>query len=253
MADVSPVIETVKDLNKMTSPTDFLERRRHPRSEVVASATVLAASGYAGSFLVENLSAGGALLTGDPRVELGERVTMLLHLPSRQPIRLTAEIIRREVRESQERAYAVAFRQISPADEDAIQDLVLHTLERLHDESKPIVLVVDDILEARHALERDLRALGRRAVSVATPLEAVDQLSHTDRRIDTALVDLRLGHADGLELMAFLADSHPDIRRVLMSGCVQPWQLDLAITSGRAHAVLDKPWSRLALAKAISG
>lgn len=236
----------------MTSATAHGERRWHPRSAVVATAVVLTAKKYAGQYLVENLSAGGALLVGDARLEPGERLKMLLHLPGQKPISLSAEVIRRQVNDAQECLFAVAFRHLSPGIEDTIQQVVLAMLERLHDASHLEVLVIDDSREVCRALERDLRALGRRAVSAVTPLDAVGRLNDGARHIDTAIVDLRLGHADGLEFLTFLSDGHPGVRRILMSGNIRPCQLELAVTSGRAHAVLDKPWSRESLAKAIA-
>ncbi|MBI5479920.1 MAG: PilZ domain-containing protein [Deltaproteobacteria bacterium] len=123
------------------------ERRRHPRSEVVATAVVLATNKYAGHYLVENLSAGGALLVGDAELEPGERLKMLLQLPGRKPISLSAEVVRRQVNDAQECLFAVAFRHLSAGIEDTIQQVVLATLERLHDASQPEVLVVDDSRE----------------------------------------------------------------------------------------------------------
>lgn len=226
------------------------ERRRSPRSEVPASAVVLAGGRCGGRYRVENLSAGGALLVGDGRVRPGERVTMFLELPGLKPIRLGAEVLRRQG-EAGDARVAVAFRQLAPGVEDTIQRVVLASLERLHEASVPHVLVVDDAPQVCRALERDLHALGRRAVSAATPREAVTSLCGGERHIDAAVVDLRLGDADGLELLAFFSDRRPDVRRILMSGNLRPCQLELAVTSGRAHAVIDKPWTRADLARVL--
>lgn len=236
----------------MTSAIARDERRRHPRSEVVGTALVLAANKYSGLYLVENLSAGGALLVGEARLQPGERLKVVLQLPGRKPISVSAEVLRRQVNDAQECLFAVAFQHLSPDIEDTIQQVVLATLERLHDASHPEVLVIDDSRQVCRALERDLRALGRRAISAATPLDAVGRLNDGERHIDTAIVDLRLGHADGLEFLSFLSDGHSGVRRILMSGDIRPCQLELAVSSGRAHAVLEKPWSREGLSKVLA-
>lgn len=227
------------------------ERRSRPRTEVPASAVLLAGGRSSGRYVVENLSAGGALLLGEGRLRPGERVTMLLQLSGLKPIRLHAEVVRQEGGEAGAARLAVAFRHLAPSVEDVIHRVVLATLEHLTEVSVPHVLVIDDAPQVCRALERDLHALGRRAVSAATLEEAVTSLSGGERHIDAALVDLRLGQADGLELLAFLADRRPDVRRILMSGNLRPCQLELAVTSGRAHAVLDKPWSRADLRRVL--
>ena len=227
------------------------DRRQRPRSEVPASAVLLAHGRSSGLYVVENLSAGGALLVGDGRLRPGERVTMLLQLPGLQPIRLHAEVLRQHAGEAGAARLAVAFRNLAPRVEDTIQQVVLASLERLSEASVPHVLVIDDLPQVCRALERDLQALGRRAVSAATPEAAVTSLCGGEQHIDVAIVDLRLGQADGLELLAFLTDRRPEVRRILMSGDLRRSQGQLAVSSGRAHAVLAKPWSRAELSRVL--
>lgn len=215
----------------------------------MGTAVVLAANRYGGLYLVENLSAGGALLVGDARTP-GELVKLFLHLPGMKPMSISAQVLRQEGSE-EECLVAVAFLNLSKKFEAIIQDVVLATLKTFRDIAGPEVLVVDDSAGVRRALERDLYALGRCAVSAATPLEAVDWLTDGSRRFDTAIVDLRLGHADGLEFLTFLSDGHPALRRILMSGNIPFSLLRLATVSGRANAVLDKPWTRDSLARVL--
>jgi CheY-like chemotaxis protein len=235
----------------MTSAEAHHRCRRHPRSEVVATAVVLTARSYTGHYLVENLSSGGALLVGDPGLEPGERVELLLQLPGREPMGLSAEIVRRQVNERHQHQFAVAFRRVAADTEDAIQQVVLEALERLS--AKGDVLVVDDSSEVCRALRRDLRALGRRALLAASAPEGLAYLEEGRHRIDTALVDLRLGEADGLELLGALSAGRPGLRRVLMSGDIRPCQLELALVSRRVDGILGKPWSREVLARVIAG
>jgi CheY-like chemotaxis protein len=234
----------------MTSASAPPGRRGHPRVEVMATAVVLTARRYAGHYLVENLSAGGALLIGEPGLEPGERVEVLLQLPGREPMALSAEILRRQVNGCGQHLSAVAFRDLAPGAEDAIQETILEALERSN--APGDVLVIDDSAEVCHALQRDLRALGRRALSATSPPEAVSLLEERPHRVDTALVDLRLGDADGLEVLGVLSAARPGLRRVLMSGEIRPCQLELALLSRKVDAVLGKPWSREVLARVVA-
>jgi hypothetical protein len=85
----------------------------------MATAFVLEGGGYAGSYLVMDLSQGGALLAGDARLTVGNRVSMLLRLPRAEPIAVAARIVRQEVR-TEGPCFAVAF-DASRATEDRIE------------------------------------------------------------------------------------------------------------------------------------
>jgi hypothetical protein len=66
------------------------------------------------------------------------------------------------------------------------------------------------------ALVRDLRCFGWEAACFSTPLDAVSFLERPESRIRVALVD-HAGPSNGRELLAFLADEKPLIRRVLLA------------------------------------
>ncbi len=212
------------------------------------AAAVVSNGHYAGTYTIENLSAGGALLLGAPRLAMGDRVTLLLHITGTRQcaFSLVGAVVRQELRAGQEHAFAVAFREVRSEVRDLIENIALSS----RTPAQPGVLVVDTSRSVCHTLEGDLRSLGWWAASATTPLEALTQLDAPPLHIDTVVVDLRLGAIDGLDLLTFLAESHPALRRVLMSSEQRHWQLDCAIASGRAHALLDKPWSRESLLKA---
>lgn len=123
------------------------ERRRYERRAVVASAAVLTDTKYVGTYLVENLSAGGALLVGDARLEVGERVQVLLHLPGKEPVHLVAKIVRQQVNGAAEHRFAVAFHELSSAIGNQHQQVVLATLNRPPDTTPSEVLVGDNSRE----------------------------------------------------------------------------------------------------------
>lgn len=232
---------------------DGYNQRRHPRSEIAATAIVLTLTRYAGTYLVRNLSAGGALLVGDSLLHVGERIRILLQIHGTSPMSLVGEVVRHESRTEGERLFAITFGDVPAAVEDTIQQAVLRTLENVRGKQQcATVLVLDTSLESRLALERELQSLGHEAVSASTPLEAMSRLYSGQPRIETVIVDARLGHADGLEFLAFLADDHPHIRRVLMSGDFRTAHLILAKRAKQPHAFLAKPWDRETLTRALA-
>jgi DNA-binding NtrC family response regulator len=115
-----------------------------------------------------------------------------------------------------------------------------------------VVLVVDDDPSVGRALVRDLAALGRQAVCVTTPLDAIKYLQSSLSRVEVALVDYDLNTADGLDLLDFLNKEYPAVRRVLMSGCVGLELLDQACESGQAHTAFAKPWDRERLSQVLA-
>ena len=115
-----------------------------------------------------------------------------------------------------------------------------------------VVLVVDDSEGVGRAMVRDLRALGRQAVWVTNPLDAIKYLQTPLARVEVAIVDFDLNTSDGLDVLAFLANDYPSVRRVLMSGCVSPEVLDRACASGQAHTAFAKPWDRARLSEVLA-
>jgi c-di-GMP-binding flagellar brake protein YcgR len=107
------------------------ERRRLTRSDrVIATALVLADGKYAGAFVVENLSGGGALLIGDGRIEIGTQVTLLLQLDRAPLLPLVANVVRHHSDEAGVHFFAVAFSELQPAALETIQRAVLAAREQ---------------------------------------------------------------------------------------------------------------------------
>lgn len=225
-------------------PPQSPDRRRHPRTEVVATAMVFSSNRLHGTFLVQDLSAGGARLVGRVEAAKDDPLTVLLQFPGRAGFSVAARVARHDGRDGEART-AVVFVDLAPEEEDAIHEAIVVALAR----NAATVLVIDREGPSRDALERDLRSLGHQAVSVTTPLEAISWLDRPDGRIATVLVDVSDGAAQGLEVLDFVGEHHPRIRRVVVG---EGFRSDLALRSGRAHRVLRKPWNRDALAETLA-
>src|SRR3954469_682298 len=66
---------------RMSNDAPFPENRRHSRSEVVATAVVFAPGQMHGTYLVQDLSVGGACLMGRLQTEAGQRLNLLMTFP----------------------------------------------------------------------------------------------------------------------------------------------------------------------------
>jgi hypothetical protein len=236
----------------MSSPPPHNDnRRRYSRREVLATATVFSPQKLHGSFLVQDLSAGGACLIGHLEAPAGTKLTLLLQFPGKPPFPVAAFVVRHDSAGPYRDRTAVTFFDLSAEQEDAIQETITEALERERARMAATVLVLAPAGDSRDALEDDLRALGVEPVGVATPLEALDWIERPGARIVTALIDVSPGASTGLDVLEFLGEHHPDIHRVVMADEVRPFRLDLALRSGRAHRVLRKPWDRRKLAEAV--
>src|SRR6266542_2582138 len=229
----------------------IVERRIDHRASVAATAIVWIEDQRPVRYLVDDLSAGGALLTAGPRLPVGQSLGLSLHIPSQPPLVIDGVIVRSS--ESSSVALAVAFRSLNPADEDAIQQAVLTALEAQNRGECPsrMVLVIDDSEIICETLRRDLSTLGHEVICARTSTEASARIQDPYAHFDIAIVDLFVGDIDGVELLGRVAGCHPGVHRVLMSSRVAPDQLKLAQVMGKADVILPKPWTRRALISAM--
>jgi hypothetical protein len=102
------------------------ERRARPRTRRIGSAIVYLNPWLANEYAVEDLSAGGALLTCGPPIRVGRNVRLVLRVLGFQPIAVDAKVLRRA--DGLRDGVAVAFVDLEAAVEDLIQDVVLANL-----------------------------------------------------------------------------------------------------------------------------
>ena len=111
------------------------ERRAHRRIDLPASAVLLRGGTEAQRFVMQNLSAAGALLTGSRPLPENRLLLFRLDLPAHAPIAVRGKVSRQAVVAGMY-ALAIEFVDPSPETEDAIQQAMLDALE-LSVESEP--------------------------------------------------------------------------------------------------------------------
>lgn len=189
------------------------DRRRFARVDVPATATLLQRGGSVGRFTVQNLSAGGALLTGGHDVRTSAPLRVLLELPGREPLTLGAHVKRRAV-DGDLVALAVAFRHITESSEDRIQDALLELIAATHRSDHPAVLVVDPSPARRAELAEQIRGYDRRVITAEAPLGALRVLDDPTEHVDAVVVREGEGAAP-VELLTHVADSYARVRPIL--------------------------------------
>jgi ActR/RegA family two-component response regulator len=228
------------------------DRRVFVRARVVATATAWVRGLCKGSYIVENLSLGGVQLSGGPAIRVGEEIKLILELPHKT-VEVRGPVLRSEAR-ARDASIAVRFHMLSRSARESIGAAVAQALEEAARDSstraEPTVLVVDDSLLVRESLTRDIRCAGWEVACFSTPLDALDFLDRPESCIRVALIDM-LGVNEGKDLLAFLADEKPAIRRVLMSDEGDVGASAIENVAARADAVLAKPWDLDALMRTL--
>lgn len=106
------------------------------------------------------------------------------------------------------------------------------------------VLLVEDEITIRNALEKALRSGNFWVRTVGTGREALEAIE--DRAIEVALVDTRLPDAEGAGLIASIKEARPDIEIIVMAVMGMIDQAMEAIEKG-ATDFLRKPFERMEL------
>jgi hypothetical protein len=218
-----------------------IERRLGARVQMVGTAIVLTPDRYVGTFLIENVSADSALLAGDTQLSVGDHVRVLFQLQGAPRIGVQGTITRRAERGGQH-VFALTF-QANSATQEHLQRAALWMLET----TSSLTLVVEENVEACSALTNELKAMGRNALAVHTPLEAIGWLRAPGVRVEVIAVGAHFAEMEGLDFLEFIACDFPTTRRVLVLGN------DRVPRGARksAHSVLRTPWSEITLAEAF--
>ncbi len=227
-----------------------VEKRMYPRVEAAAAAFVCSSQKFVGAYLVENISAGGALLVGSEALAAEKEILILLQLPGHQHLNLWGEITHFGRRDENEYSFGISFVKVSPKMAESIRHVMLSFLETK--ELPHCVLIADSNKDSRRALESELLAFGRRAVFAVDTMEVVVKLREPFARFEAVFVDLGIGPTGGLKVLEFLEMEYPNVRRILMSNPLRNCQPNLALAGGRAHAILGKPLVHGQLANILS-
>jgi PAS domain S-box-containing protein len=108
------------------------------------------------------------------------------------------------------------------------------------------VLLVEDAEDLREVAERILSRNGYVVITAADGPAAIKAAAENRGRIDLLLTDVVMPHMQGPELAAKIAESHPDIRVIYMSGYAQPI-LGAKGTLAPGIDLIDKPFTEAVL------
>jgi len=196
--------------NKQSGP----ERRLHPRVQIGGVALMRLRGEKLGEYIVENLSAGGALVAGEGSSDwLAAPAHLTLTFPGVRPIQVTGRIARVQTSVEGHTSIALKFEHVPAYVQDRIQAIVLRELTRWQD---PSVLILHDRVNVLSRLAEKLWALDQKVIFARTPLAAMHWLCNLDTNIRALLAASRIGKYSGLETLAVVAENFRKVRRVLV-------------------------------------
>jgi len=168
-----------------------------------------------GPLLVENLSAGGALLLGGAGFRIGQFVQVELPLQRRVVVCVRAVVVRIESHRTPG-GVALQFVDVPRVIEDAIQHAVWAALRHKRRGGRKVVVVTPRADDER-LLGPQIISLGVEPVFVSTLLEALRWLQDPRTLVSALVIDAGAEGGQGLDALAWCEDAFPYVRRVLIA------------------------------------
>jgi hypothetical protein len=222
------------------------DRRHSFRVPLAGRASIWMRNRLFGHYTVRDLSIAGCGLAGGPTCAAGEHVELVLHLPERPALWVSAQ-----VRRNQDDRLGLSFERTAARIEDRLQDVVVEVYTRMHADSDSFTLVIEPRSYARQSIVQRLDALGERAIGVATPLDAVQTLLENGQRVNSVFIGPQRPEMPSYELVEFVARNYPHVRRVLIGDSHQVAEAWLAEATGEVHALLETPFSEEQLRRLV--
>lgn len=222
-------------------------RRKYRRVKVAGVALLTPAERSPAVWIIHNLSMGGASVTVGTGLVSGSVVPLTLLFPDRRPIKVSARVLRRQLSGAAGRC-ALAFVEVSPEESAAIA-AVIHAEETAPAPSATVI-VVARASRRRMTLMRTLAALGHEARVTSSPQEAAAWLLR-ETLATSILVEDKLIEVDGWSLLEFVRDVRPTVQRLAIPDTVHSFRLNLALRSGAAQAVIERPFRTATLAPKV--
>ena len=113
------------------------------------------------------------------------------------------------------------------------------------------ILLVDDEPDVIDALKREIKKLYPHAnIKTTTNPSTVSKLLEKES-FDTIIIDYKMKNMTGVEVLESIKDSHPQIRKILLTGYGDTDIMKEAINRAGINYFINKPWNKEDLKKAI--
>ncbi len=103
------------------------------------------------------------------------------------------------------------------------------------------VLVLDDDVEIARMVGRVVELHGHEALIETSSMDALMKHGRGATRLSAAIVDLLMPRLTGIEVLAVLQESVPNVRRVLLTAAPSEPEVRDAVASGIVQMLIPKP------------
>ena len=228
------------------------DRRLDPRVDLGGRAVLFSRGDPIGRYKLENVSAGGALISGDRELRPGHLVHALMDLATGEaPMSMTAAV--RRVRDvSHGVGMALTFPVLSADQEDAIHDAVLRALLRQEGKAGRLpLLVFESRRRVREEIEAEIRSFGFPVHGVETLAAAVRELEEDETEYAGLVIHSVTHDPAAMEVVEFFARAE-QLRTIILPepNGVLPEQAERL--TRLPHVSAPPIWSRSELRRAIA-
>lgn len=187
------------------------DRRRLRRVRVDdVSASCAAEGGVGATYAVQDVSIGGAFVSGEAALAPGTAIDMVLSVCGQRFAAARGQVVRAVPGPDGGAGLGIAFEALEARARDATEKLAQDARA-----SPPIALVAGGGVSSGPA--RVVRAIGYSVITAKTPLEVIYHLEHGPESVATVVIGSDLGGCRGLELASFLADAYPFVGLVVVA------------------------------------
>ena len=223
---------------ELTTNMSCADKRHSFRVPVHGVALVRWGGAASRRYAIDDVSLGGVALTGAPLPVRGTTIRTVLQIDTTPAMSMLGRVARVSATPGRRPGFAVAFDVVPAEAEDSIHDLSLTLLERA---DRQRVLIVGRSHPTRDTLGALIASAGWDVVTATTPLEAIVMLQNPAIDIRWMVVVAVLAVAPAAELLAFAADEHPGVRRLLITKEHDCATAMFSLRRRLAHACLLQP------------
>jgi hypothetical protein len=208
------------------------DRRSNHRVDLDGRAVLFQRGDHVGQYALENISAGGALISGARDVRPGHLVHVLIDFATgAETMSLTGSVrrVRTRERENEDRfangngfangnsvGLAISFPVLSADQEDAIHDAVLRALVRRDEKTVRLpLLVFEPRRRVRREIEVEIRSFGLPVMAVDSLERAVSELEGEETQYGGLVIHSVTNDARSMEVVQFFAQSE-SLRTIIL-------------------------------------
>jgi hypothetical protein len=169
-----------------------------------------------GQYTLENISAGGAMVSGGRDLRPGHLVHLLIDLATGEETMSLTGSVRRVHDKNNGVALAIAFPILSPDEEDAIHDAVLRALVRRDASTAHLpLLVFEPRRRVREEIESEIRSFGLPVSGVGSLADAVRELENEETEYGGLVIHSVTHDARSMDVVEFFTRSE-NLRTVIL-------------------------------------